>query len=226
MTPHAAAAAPARERGQANEDSDGLYADVPAARTRKFILVEDNARNSRLRVRVTLGGVDTNEIPDSFRKGSSVYPRTYFPREMQSPPPSATGAQFFPDDLSDDGMEETEGREQIRRRAARSNGKIVKASTGDNQEVEVRVPRTTRAQRGREAQLNDLGYRMAWLQSRVFAGRTVFLQRALDSYRGKMRVAVEGSLQDVQTEAPHYETRIGKRRWASRTKHGERSDDE
>ena len=28
--------------------------------------------------------------------------RSYFPREMQSPPPSATGSQFFQDDLSDD----------------------------------------------------------------------------------------------------------------------------
>jgi hypothetical protein len=176
MTPHAAAAVPARERR--HEDSDDLYADVPAARARKFILVEDNARNSRLRVRVTLGGVDTNEIPDSFRKGSSVYPRTYFPREMQSPPPSATGAQFFPDDVSDDGTQETEGREHVRRRAARSGSKLVTVSADDNQEVEVRVPRMTRAQLGREARLNDLGYRMAWLQSRVFAGRTVFLQRA------------------------------------------------
>jgi hypothetical protein len=34
--------------------------------------------------------------------------------------------------------------------------------------------------RGKEVRLNDLGYRMAWLQSRVFAGRTVFLQRACE----------------------------------------------
>jgi hypothetical protein len=80
--------------------------------------------------------------------------------------------------------------------------------------------------RGREVRLNDLGYRMAWLQSRVFAGRTVFLQRALDCYRNKTRAAIESVMQDVKTVAPHYETRAGKRRWNERMRRGEKKDDE
>lgn len=175
MPPHYGGATPARQHDRAAADEHGdLFPNMPEARKRKFILVEDNIRRSRLRVRVTLEGVDTNEIPDSFRKGASVYPRSYFPREMQSPPPSATGSHFFPDDVEDDGTQSTEGREESgRRRTVR----MVKAPVGDGPE-EVAIPRTRKTTRAREVKLNDLGYRMAWLQSRVFSGRTVFLQRA------------------------------------------------
>lgn len=237
MAPHSGGAVPARrhERAAADEQDD-LFPNIPEAKKRKFILVEDNVRGSRLRVRVTLEGVDTNEIPDSFRKGASVYPRSYFPREMQSPPPSATGSHFFPDDVEDDGIQETEGREASRRT------RMVKAPMGDNREEEVAIPRMRRATRAREVKLNDLGYRMAWLQSRVFSGRTVFLQRAcefwvnrcrglfllisaVDCYRNKTRSAIEGAQSDVQAIAPHYETRAGKRRWNDRMRREEKKDD-
>ena len=168
MAPHASSAAPAR----ANDGHDDLFPNIAEARKRKFILVEDNVRSSRLRVRVTLDGVNTDEIPDSFRRGSSVFPRSYFPREMQSPPPSATGSHFFPDDVEDDGVQETEGREASRRT------RMVKVPVGEGREAEVAVPATRRNTRAKEAKLNDLGYRMAWLQSRTFSGRAVLLQRA------------------------------------------------
>jgi hypothetical protein len=58
---------------------------------------------------------------------------------------------------------------------------MVKASVGDDQDGEVAIERLTKSQRQKEVKLNDLGYRMAWLQSRVFSGRTVFLQRARKS---------------------------------------------
>lgn len=188
-SPHVSGAIPARRatpaRGSSHHDGpEDLFPDIPEAKKRKFILVEDSDRHSRLRVRVTLDGVDTREIPDSFRKSSSVYPRSYFPREMQSPPPSATGSKFFTDDASDatedDGTTDTEGR-----RAGRGGGRrgrtMVKVPMGDGQEGEVAIPRMRKVFRGKEVRLNDLGYRMAWLQSRVFAGRTVFLQRARES---------------------------------------------
>ena len=166
-----------------NDEPEDLFPDIPEAKRRKFILVEDSDRQSRLRVRVTLDGVDTREIPDSFRKSSSVYPRSYFAREMQSPPPSATGSKFFSEDASDmedDGTSETEGR-----RAGRGGGKrgktMIKVPMSEGQEGEVAIPRMRKSFRGKEVRLNDLGYRMAWLQSRVFAGRTVFLQRACES---------------------------------------------
>jgi len=178
-----------RRPSRSEDDSSppDLFPDIPDAKKRKFILVEDNVRGSRLRVRVTLEGVNTKEIPDSFRKGSSVYPRSYFPREMQSPPPSPTGSRFFEEDFGigageDDGVDETEGREVSRRRGrggARERDMVtVRVPVGDGQEGDMGVPRMRRGPRGKEVRLNELGYRMAWLQSRVFAGRTVFLQRA------------------------------------------------
>ncbi|EQL00041.1 ribosomal protein L24E [Ophiocordyceps sinensis CO18] len=226
MAPRAGGAIPARSHGRSHcHEPDGLFPDIPEAKKRKFILVEDNVRGSRLRVRVTLDGVDTNEIPDSFRKGASVYPRSYFPREMQSPPPSATGSRFFTDDVSDDGIEETEGRDTSHHRAPKAVGEVVKVAMAEGHDGEATIPRTRNSRRGKEVRLNDLAYRMAWLQSRVFAGRTVFLQRALDCYRNKTRAAIEGTMQDVTAVAPYYETRAGKRKWNDRRKRDEESDD-
>lgn len=48
----------------------------------------------------------------------------------------------------------------------------------EGNEGEVAVPKIGRAKRRRDELVNDLGYRMTWEQSRVFAGRTMFLQRA------------------------------------------------
>ncbi|KAL2126280.1 hypothetical protein VTI74DRAFT_1269 [Chaetomium olivicolor] len=144
---------------------------------------------------------------------------------MQSPPPSATGSKFFQDDASDaedDGTTDTEGRRAGRARRGRT---MVKVPMAEGQEGEVAIPRMRKVFRGKEVRLNDLGYRMAWLQSRVFAGRTVFLQRALDCYRNKTRSAMESIMQDVKTAAPHYETRVGKRKWNERLRSGEKEDD-
>ncbi|KAH8729635.1 hypothetical protein BGZ61DRAFT_475220 [Ilyonectria robusta] len=226
MATHATSAVSTKRHSRSTGDEpDDLFPDIPEAKKRKFILVEDNVRGSRLRVRVTLEGVDTNEIPDSFRKGASVYPRSYFPREMQSPPPSATGSRFFGEDQDDDGIEETEGRDAGRRGGNRNGKQMVKVPMGEAQ-GEIAIPRMMKTTRGKEVRLNDLGYRMAWLQSRVFAGRTVFLQRALDCYRNKTRAAIESIMQDVKTVAPHFETRVGKRRWNARIHRGEKKDDE
>ncbi|KAG5991160.1 hypothetical protein E4U43_004087, partial [Claviceps pusilla] len=220
------------------EVPEGLFPNIPEAKKRKFILVDDSMRGSRLRVRVTLDGVDTNEIPDSFRRGASVFPRSYFPREMQSPPPSASGSQFFSEDLfdghgdggdvgDDDGIQETEGRVPGRHRgmtksANRAVEVTVGAGGGGGAAV---VPRMRKSRRRKEVKLNDLACRMAWLQSRVFAGRTVFLQRALDTYRNKTKTAVEGTMQSLVALAPHYETRAGKRKWNDRHRRGDTADD-
>ncbi|KAI1843660.1 hypothetical protein JX266_010106 [Neoarthrinium moseri] len=220
----------ARHQAKDEDDDDkpeGLFPDIPDAKKRKFILVDDNKRGCRLRVRVALDLVDTKEIPDSFRKSSSVYPRSHFPREMQSPPPSATGSRFFQDDLSDDDVEVDGGRTGRSRGHAGRDRVMVKVPMSDGSEGEVAIPRTRRHTRGKEVRLNDLGYRMAWLQSRVFSGRTIFLQRALDCYRNKTRNAIESIMQDVKTAAPHYETRVGKRRWSERMRQGaDKRDDE
>lgn len=225
---HAIAARRGDSRAPGADEPEDLFPDIPEAKKRKFILVEDSDRQSRLRVRVTLDGVDTREIPDSFRKSSSVYPRSYFAREMQSPPPSATGSRFFQDDFSDpedDGHVDTDGRRAGRGVSGRGKT-MVKVPSSDGSDLELVVPRIRRSVRGKEVRLNDLGYRMAWLQSRVFAGRPVFLQRALDCYRNKTKQAIESIMQDVKTVAPHFETRVGKRRWTEKTRRSDKKDDD
>lgn len=43
----------------------------------------------------------------------------------------------------------------------------------------------------------------------------------VDCYRNKTRSAIESIMQDVKVLAPHYETRVGKRRWNDRMRKGE-----
>ncbi|KAH8816924.1 hypothetical protein F5884DRAFT_239537 [Xylogone sp. PMI_703] len=208
-----------------NADHIALFGDIPESKRRKFILVDDTAKGNRVRVRVTLDTVDIQEIPDSFRKSNSVYPRTWFPVEMQSRPSSPCGSRFFEDDLGDedfngddDGVLSVEGGSRGRKLARERARTMVSVPVPDGTEVEVATPRMKKFQRRKEARLNDLGYRMTWHQSRVFADKTVFLQKALDSYRNKVRSTMEATGKDVPSTAAHFETRVGKRIWNDRVK--------
>lgn len=167
--PMAHSSTPIAARTKEEEDDHlALFGDIPEAKKRKFILVDDPGKGGRVRVRVTLDTVDPNEIPDSFRKSNSVYPRSWFPMQMQSPPPSAHGSRFFEDDdVDDDG-------------GSRRRRTMVQVPLADGGEAEVATPRMRKSQRSKEVKLNDLGYRMTWHQSRVFADKTVFLQKACE----------------------------------------------
>lgn len=202
------------------EERIKLFGDIPESKKRKFILVDDPCKGGRVRVRVTLDTVDIKEIPDSFRRSNSVYPRSWFPLQMQSPPPSAHGSRFFEDEDEDDLVEVTG------RGLRKSKGKMrVKVPISDGVEEEICVPRIYKSTRRKEVRLNDLGYRMTWHQSRVFADKTVFLQKALDSYRNKVRTTMESIGKNVPSTAPHFETRVGKRKWSERSKRERRSPD-
>lgn len=157
------------------EDRLSLFGDIPEAKKRKFILVDDPGKGGRVRVRVTLDTVDIKEIPDSFRKSNSVYPRSWFPMQMQSPPPSAHGSKFFEGDDADDDDIAAGGR-------PRRGRTMVSVPLADGGEAEVACPRMRKSVRSKEVKLNDLGYRMTWHQSRVFADKTVFLQKACKFY--------------------------------------------
>lgn len=52
-----------------------------------------------------------------------------------------------------------------------------------------------------------------------------FADNSVDCYRNKTRAAIEGAQSDVQSVAPHFETRAGKRRWNDRMRRGEKRDD-
>jgi len=153
------------------DDRTSLFGDLAEGKKRKFILVEDPQKCTRVRVRVTLDTVDINEIPDSFRKSNSVYPRSWFPMQMQDPPPSSHGSRFFEDDDVDD--DEDSGR-------TRRGRTMVQVPLADGGEAEIATPRMRKSQRAKEVKINELGYRMTWHQSRVFADKTVFLQKACE----------------------------------------------
>lgn len=48
----------------------------------------------------------------------------------------------------------------------------------------------------------------------------------VDCYRSKTRSAIESIMQDVETAGPHYETRVGKRKWNDRMRTGDKRSEE
>ncbi|KAK2733342.1 hypothetical protein FQN57_002162 [Myotisia sp. PD_48] len=212
---------------ETSPDTTGQFRDLPEGKRRKFILVEDPQRSCRVRVKVMLDQVDMKEIPDSYRKSNSVFPRTYFP--VHSPFGQSRSGGRFTDDANeqDDGSSPTLGRTLVPAPMLEGEGTVA-------------VPRLSRRKRDKETILNDMGYRMSWGQSRVFAGRTLFLQRAsmyttsqfplaynkdianasflVDAYRNKMRNSMLTAGHETTEIAPHFETRVGKRKWLERSK--------
>ena len=163
--PHGNAAMASGQKDGRDEADSALFGDVPEGKKRKFILVEDTQRNCRVRVKVQLDQVEMSEIPDSYRKQNSVYPRSYFPVQMQTQT-EPTKDRFV--DASSD--EDDSGLPTIGRTT-------VPVPTADG-DTELATSRITRTKRDKEGKLNELGCRMAWSQGRVFAGRPIFLQRA------------------------------------------------
>lgn len=156
-----------------DDDTDhklALFGDLPEAKRRKFILVDDNQRGTRVRVRVMLDQVKMDDMPDAHLKINAVFPRSYFPRQMRSPPGSPRTRGVW-----DDESDEEEGVSGV----APTKGKtMVPVKLMDGSESELPTPRMTKARRNKEVALNELGYRMSWGQARTFNGRTLFLQRS------------------------------------------------
>lgn len=169
-----AVAAPALKT-PVEDGNAAFFGDLQAQDTRRrFVLVEDPMKgNQRIRVNVRVDQVDLDEMPDSFRKLQSVYPRSFFKKEMQSPPSTAYGGQFSDDVDSSD--EDNSDQTNI--------STLVEVPMADGSKFEVAVPRMTRSRRRRELDLNDLGYRLSWTHQqggpvRTFDRRPIFLQKA------------------------------------------------
>lgn len=155
-----------------DEDEDNnrtLFGDVPEAKRRKFILVDDHQRGTRVRVRVMLDQVKMDDMPDAHLRINAVYPRSYYPRQMRSPTGSPRSRGVWDDD--DNSLEDSQrGRTFV----------PVRTMEGEER---LPVPRMTRSRRSNEVALNELGYRMSWGQARTFNGRTLFLQRSREFRR-------------------------------------------
>ncbi|GAA86269.1 ribosomal protein L24E [Aspergillus luchuensis] len=85
-----------------NPSSDALFGTLPEGKRRKFILVDDNQRGCRVRVKVMLDQVDMDELPDSYRMSNAVYPRTYFPVQMRDPGRVVPGNRYIKDHVGVD----------------------------------------------------------------------------------------------------------------------------
>lgn len=149
-----------------------LYGDVPDANRRKFILVDDTQRGTRVRVRVQLEQVKMDDMPDAHLRINSVYPRSYFSRQMRSPPDSPQSRAVWEDD-EDSLPDERRGKTLVPM-------PLLEAADGNVSMLP--VPRLTKSRRRNEKIINEMGYRMSWGQARTFSGRRLFLQRARMPY--------------------------------------------
>lgn len=153
------------EQSPTNEE---LFGQLPDGKRRTFILVEDPQRGSRVRVKVGLDKVKMDEIPDSYRKNNAVYPRTYFPTQMKDAPLLVDPSKrFFAEDIEHTGDPEDS-----------TIGRTTVPAPSLDGERGIDVPKLSRRRHRKEVMLNDLAYRLSWSQSRVFAGRMLFLQRS------------------------------------------------
>ena len=173
--PHSPGIARPLKRAHDEDDDEkrALFGELPdAAKRRKFILVEDQQRGTRVRVRAELDLLNMDDMPDAHLKVNAVYPRSYYPRQMSSPPGSPSGRERWDDE--DDEAEGVSGTLPTRGKT------MVTVSLMDGGETQMAVPRMTKSRRDKEVKLNNLGYLMAWGQARTFSGRTLFLQRSCE----------------------------------------------
>lgn len=148
-----------------------LFGDVPEAKRRKFILVEDKQRGTRVRVRLVLDQVKMDDMPDAHLKTNSVYPRSFYPRHDGSPTDSSRALPIWDGD-DDDCVEGASSTLPTRGKT------MVQVPLMDGSEMGMSVPSRRTSQRRKEMTLNEIGYRMSWGQARAFNGRTLFLQRS------------------------------------------------
>ena len=168
---HTAVAASAPKVEEEEEDRNkAVLNNLPDTKRRKFLLVEDPDDQKRVRVHAMLENSNIVEAPDDFRHRNCVYPRCFAPVGMPAEPKTVRGNRFY-----DDGDPQGGGRDDGQVTLGRT---LVPVSMLEGADGEVPVPRIARAKKEKEKLLNDLGYRMAWGQRKIFHRRTVFLQRA------------------------------------------------
>lgn len=170
-----------------------LFGNLPAGKRRKFLLIEDHQRDNRARIKVTLDRVNMSEIPDSYRLANAVFPRAYYPIQMKSPSghtlPNSRYLEDHNDDNDDDNAREEDDEEEVEDFELGDSddhepvvvGRTI-VSIPSIEGLSVPVPQLSRSRHRKDKILNDLGYRMSWSQSRVFAGRRLFLQQSCRPY--------------------------------------------
>jgi len=215
------------------EHSD-LLANLPGnKKPRKYVVVNDTENaNKGVRIKFDLKDVNLADVPDSYRERNSVFPRSWYPVQMQLSPGEKSERRGRFVRCRDDDAEEGDGG---RGEGLHVGSVMVKVPMLEGREGGLKVPGLGRRVREREEAFNELGYRISWNGTRVMDTRVVFLQRCresrpvpstfyaegighwllmmalVDSYRNKMKENFVAHGQEVSTVAPLFETRVGKR---------------
>jgi hypothetical protein len=172
------------ENAARNPGDKLLFGGLPVGKRRKFILIDDNQRGGRARVKVTLDKVDMDEIPDSYRLSNAVFPRAYYPVQMKGSPGHTVPKNRYCENVNED---DDDGEEDVDDDYDYDNGQdpvtvgraIIPFTTNG---MAAPVPQLSHRRHQRDNVMNDIGYRMSWSQSRVFAARPLFLQRSCKSF--------------------------------------------
>ncbi|KAH0305345.1 hypothetical protein KCU71_g9909, partial [Aureobasidium melanogenum] len=154
-------------KAEEEEKNPSLSALVPEGKKRKFILVDDLARGTRVRVHVELDNIKLEEMPDFHLQKNSVYPRQFYPRQMHAPSPGQKH-------LERHGLESKSENESI----ISEGESLVDVPLSDGSQTQLSVPEISRDLQAKECALNELGYRMSWRQAKTFNERTVFMQKS------------------------------------------------
>lgn len=125
-------------------------------------------KSDKVRVKLDLSDMDTDEIVDDIRMRNCVYPRSFSPRQIADSPQvqkmrEARNFEQEGDEPGSVGIGQT----------------LVRVETLDG-EAEVPVPRLGKRVRQKDQILNDLGYRISYSQIRRYYGRVSFLQRSCE----------------------------------------------
>lgn len=158
-----------------DEKKSTFFGDVPEGKKRKFILVDDLVRGTRVRVHVELDNIKMEEMPDFHLQKNSVFPRQFYPRQMRSPSDSPSRTR----DLGDAGSTDQEDSP----RPIRSET-CVSVPLLDGSQTVLPVPQISKDIQNKECALNELGYRMSWRQAKTFNERTIFMQKSRELQHG------------------------------------------
>lgn len=227
---------PTNSESDDREEQTRLYGNIPSNKRRKIIFVESFPKAEKCRVQVSLDMAKMESMPDSYLLTNAVFPRSYFPRTMVSPPGSPRGRARGNWDDEDDAAAEI-GVAGTMPTIGKTLVSIVPPGENDRA-LQLAVPRMTKSRRQKEVILNEMSQRMSWLQTRQLSGKlnsesgqtgvlvadmtcatgkTVLLQRSLDAYRNRTRKTMNECGIPESEQADHFKTRPGKRKWLERS---------
>lgn len=128
-------------------------------------------------------GTDANDdAPDSMKLKHSVWPRSWYGNHQEN---FVSRNMVLENDIALAETEPEDGREAARRRSQYREGKRMKMFTGVDgmDEVEVEIPRLLKVDREMEMGVNELGWRIGYLQGDNFT----FTEDSAPEKRGKAK---------------------------------------